>query len=293
MKADSQVSGLRKSAFGRKAATPFSIQMVLAAFDSSCVRLFIHTEHEKQGPDITKNIYITGTHHSLRLLRETSRSVPWYGGITTSCCYKSSATIQQINSNFSTNTRPPLSLPDIQPWLPLPARLLPSVLVQHAENHQKKLRLCSGCKTTRYCSTVCQKANWRFHKPICYRPVIGPGPPPQNIDPLIAGAMTPPSAPGMLNIGPGHYVNSSDLFGVFPTDGMCALPYFWGSQDRYSQMCLYLFFLRCPIDFSQRWEQRSKCSITFSIAPADGQFQSSIRSWKPGNWRSRRLRRKA
>lgn len=66
--------------------------------------------------------------------------------------------------------------------------------------------------------------------------------------------MTPPSAPGMLNIGPGHYVNSSDLFGVFPTDGMCALPYFWGSQDRYSQMCLYLFFLRCPINFSQRWE---------------------------------------
>ncbi len=137
MKADSQVSGLRKSAFGRKAATPFSIQIVLAAFDSSCVRLFIHTKHEKQGPDITKNIYITGTHHSLRLLRETSRSVPWYGGITTSCCYKSSATIQQINSNFSTNTRPPLSLPDSQPWLPLPARLLPSVLVQHAENHQK------------------------------------------------------------------------------------------------------------------------------------------------------------
>ena len=33
-----------------------------------------------------------------------------------------------------------------------------------------KLRACSTCHAVRYCSTACQRAHWRAHKPACITP---------------------------------------------------------------------------------------------------------------------------
>ena len=38
-----------------------------------------------------------------------------------------------------------------------------------------KLQACSGCTTTYYCSTTCQKQDWKQHKQTCQPP---PPPPP-------------------------------------------------------------------------------------------------------------------
>ena len=31
----------------------------------------------------------------------------------------------------------------------------------------KKFQMCSGCKDSRYCSSVCQKAHWKLHRTAC------------------------------------------------------------------------------------------------------------------------------
>lgn len=31
----------------------------------------------------------------------------------------------------------------------------------------RKLQVCSGCASVHYCSSACQKSNWKFHKPLC------------------------------------------------------------------------------------------------------------------------------
>ena len=36
-----------------------------------------------------------------------------------------------------------------------------------AASADTKLRKCAGCKAVRYCSTECQKAHWRAHRPAC------------------------------------------------------------------------------------------------------------------------------
>ena len=35
--------------------------------------------------------------------------------------------------------------------------------------HKQKLRVCSGCRATRYCSLECQRADWETHRPVCSR----------------------------------------------------------------------------------------------------------------------------
>jgi hypothetical protein len=38
----------------------------------------------------------------------------------------------------------------------------------------QKLRQCSRCKPVAYCSSACQRAHWRIHKPLCHFKVVLP-----------------------------------------------------------------------------------------------------------------------
>ena len=41
------------------------------------------------------------------------------------------------------------------------------VFCSKCEQNSEQLKLCSGCRNSRYCSITCQKADWPMHKITC------------------------------------------------------------------------------------------------------------------------------
>jgi len=50
------------------------------------------------------------------------------------------------------------------------AGAIDTVIMPNCQKSSIKLRACSKCHAAQYCSTACQRAHWRTHKPACITP---------------------------------------------------------------------------------------------------------------------------